>query len=179
MLRNWHHQSQYPVSFVFGIVRKEHQCWNRSSFRQACAIESAARRNPNRDIFVLFASPVGYADNEMLPKYYDTLKNFKNIHWRNMNVWQYSRNTEIYEWLKTDKLLESSFFPEHLSDIVRALSLFRYGGYHLDLDVVVQKSFDDLGEDFISDDWGDIINGAVMHLNNYGIGREILEGFFM
>lgn len=91
----------------------------------------------------------------------------------------YSGNTEIYEWLKTDKLLESSFFPEHLSDIVRALSLFRYGGYHLDLDVVVQKSFDDLGEDFISDDWGDIINGAVMHLNNYGIGREILEGFFM
>lgn len=49
----------------------------------------------------------------------------------------------------------------------------------MDLDVVVQKSFDDLGEDFISDDWGDIINGAVMRLHNYGIGREILEGFFM
>lgn len=78
----------------------------------------------------------------------------------------------------TDELFESSFVFEHMSDIVRALSLYRYGGYHMDLDVIVLKNMDELGENFVGDDWDDVINAAVMHLNNHGIGREAIELFF-
>lgn len=95
-----------------------------------------------------------------------------------MDLWRYANGTKLYEWLMTDELFESSFVFEHMSDIVRALSLYRYGGYHMDLDVIVLKSMDDLGVDFVGDDWGDVINAAVMHLQNHGIGREAIELFF-
>lgn len=127
---------------------------------------------------MLFVSPVGLKDNDVIPQNYKHLQSFKNIHWRTVNLWRYASGTKLYEWLMTDELFESSFVFEHMSDIVRALSLYRYGGYHMDLDVIVLKNMDELGENFVGDDWGDVINAAVMHLNNYGIGREAIELFF-
>lgn len=127
---------------------------------------------------MLFISPVGLKDDEHFPKYYDKLQSFKNIHWRNVNLWRYAHGTELFDWFQTGKLFNSWYLFEHMSDIVRALSLFKYGGYHLDLDVIVLKSFDDLEEDFIADDWSYFVNGAVIHLNNYGIGRTVLQEFF-
>lgn len=95
-----------------------------------------------------------------------------------MNLWRYANGTKLHEWLMTDELFDSSFVFEHMSDIVRALSLYRYGGYHMDLDVVVLKNMDELGVNFVADDWGDVINAAVLHLHNHGIGRESIELFF-
>lgn len=146
--------------------------------RQACAIESAARLNPTRDIFVIFASPVGVKDNEMLPQFYNKLQTYGNVHVRNMNLWRYSFETPLFDWLKGNKLFDSAYLFEHMSDIVRAMTLYKYGGYHIDLDVIFQKNIDDLGEDFIGDDWSTVVNGAVIHFNNYGIGREISKRFF-
>lgn len=137
-----------------------------------------ARLHPDRDIFVLFASPVGLDHSKTPPKMYDKLQEFRNIHWRNVDLWRYSTDTPIYNWMRSNQLFESEFLFEHISDIVRTLTLFKYGGYHMDLDVIVQKNIDDLGEDFIPDDWEATVNGAVLHLNNFGIGREILERFF-
>lgn len=159
---------------MFKIIKKK----NLFLFRQACAIESAARLNPNRDIFVIFASPVGVRLNESLPQFYNKLQVYNNVYVRNMNLWRYSFDTPIFDWLRTNKLFESAYLFEHMSDIVRALTLYRYGGYHFDLDIIVQRNIDDLGNDFIGDDWATVVNGAVMHLNNYGIGREMSQRFF-
>lgn len=145
-------------------------------FRQACAIESTSRHNPDHEIFVLFASPVGVLDK--IPEFYKTIQQYPNVNVRTINLWRYSIDTPIVEWMKTKELFESSYLFEHMSDIVRALTMYRYGGYHMDLDVIVQKNIDNLGEDFIGDDWSEVINGAFMHLNNFGIGREILQRFF-
>lgn len=125
---------------------------------------------------MLFASPVGVIDK--LPEFYNKIQQYPNVYVRNINLWRYSVGTPIAEWLNSNKLFESSFLFEHMSDIVRAISLYRYGGYHMDLDVIVQKNIDQLGENFIGDDWSTVINGAFMHLNNFGIGKEILQRFF-
>ncbi|XP_031631936.1 lactosylceramide 4-alpha-galactosyltransferase-like [Contarinia nasturtii] len=147
--------------------------------KEACAVESAARHNPDRDIFVIFASPVGVIETKKeLPQFYNKLQVYSNIHVRNMNIWRYSSDTPISSWLTSSKLFDSMFLYEHMSDIVRAMTLYRYGGYHMDLDVIVQKNIDELGENFIGDDWATVINGAVMHLNNHGVGREISQRFF-
>lgn len=66
---------------------------------------------------------------------------------------------------------------EHLSDVLRAVTLLKYGGFYLDLDVVVQKSFDNLEENFIGNDWSEVVAGGVMHLNNYGIGSYVIEKY--
>lgn len=144
--------------------------------RQACAVESAARQNPNHDIFVLFFSPVGLKDG-VEPQILKKLRNFTNIHFRNVDLWRYSKNTDIYDWLSSNKLFDSMYLFEHLSDIVRMLSLYNYGGYHLDLDVIVLKNLDELGENFVSRD-GPYINNAILHLHNYGIGKQLLQLFF-
>lgn len=96
---------------------------------------------------------MGFKNDGSVPKYFDKLQNYANIHWRTVNLWQYSTGTKLYDWLKTDTLFGSSYVFSHMSDIVRALSLFRYGGYHMDLDLIVLKNLDDLGENFVSDDW--------------------------
>lgn len=147
------------------------------SGRQACAIESTALWNIDRDIFVIFASPVAIQKNGMLPPYIDELRKYKNIHFRNMNLWQYSIDTPVADWVKTNKLFRSNFLYEHMSDYLRAVTLYKFGGLYMDLDIVVKKNLKDLGEDFIGDDWGDVVAGGVMHLNNFGIGREISERY--
>lgn len=146
-------------------------------YRQACAIESAALRNPNRDIFVLFASPVGLKITGTLPQFVDILGKYDNIHFRNINLWRYSIDTPIYKWFQSDKMFESAFLFEHMSDILRAITLYRYGGFYMDLDVIVQKNVDGLGDDFVGDDWSEVVNGAVLHLNNYGIGKRVADTF--
>lgn len=128
---------------------------------------------------MLFVSPVGLKSDGSLPKYYDQLQKFQNIHWRTVNLWKYSFGTKLHNWLMTNKLFDSSYVFEHMSDIVRALSLFHYGGYHIDLDVIVLKNLDNLGENFVGDDNDDVINAAVMHLNRHGIGLHALQRFFL
>ncbi|XP_031632002.1 lactosylceramide 4-alpha-galactosyltransferase-like [Contarinia nasturtii] len=141
--------------------------------KQACAIESAAHLNPNRDIFVIFASPVGINDYENLPPYIDMLWKYENIHFRNIDLWRYSKDTPGEAWINTNKLFQSNYLYEHMSDYLRVLTLYKFGGFYLDLDVVVQKNFDDLGEDFVVDDWSTVLATSIMHLNNDGIGWEI------
>lgn len=158
-----HNQTHFLFCFIFD--------------RQACAIESAARQNPNHDIFVLFASPVGLAD-DVDSKFLNQLKFYSNIHWRNVDLWRYSENSEIFDWLSSNQLFDSSYLFEHMSDIVRALSLHRYGGYHVDLDVIVLKNLDKLGDNFVGDDWATVVNGAIIHLHNHGIGKKVLHLFF-
>lgn len=134
--------------------------------------------NPQHDVFILFASPVGIKRNETHPQFYDKLKMYPNIHMRNMNLWTYSIGTPIAEWLQTNQLFRSGYLFEHIADIFRMITLDRFGGYCMDLDVVVQKSIDNLGQNFIGNDWGSVINTAFLHLKNCGIGKEILQRYF-
>ncbi|XP_031631974.1 uncharacterized protein LOC116346177 isoform X2 [Contarinia nasturtii] len=60
--------------------------------KQACVIESAARWNPNRDVFVIFASPVGIRDYPHWPPFIEQLKEYDNIYFRNMNLWLRLKN---------------------------------------------------------------------------------------
>lgn len=94
-----------------------------------------------------------------------------------MDLWRYSQETPVEEWINTNKLFESDFLYEHMSDYLRAVTLYKFGGYYLDLDVVVQKSFDDLGEDFYVDDWDTVIATSIMHSRKSGIGHESLKEF--
>lgn len=68
---------------------------------------------------------------------------------------------------------------EHMSDILRAVTLFKYGGFYLDMDVVVKKSLDSLEENIVGDDWFHEVNGAVLYLNNYGAGESFLRKYLM
>lgn len=132
--------------------------------------------NPNRKIFVLFASPVGIESNEsLLHENIAILRKYPNIHLMNVNLWRYAVDTPLEEWINSAMLFQSDFIYWHLSDVLRFITLYRYGGFYVDLDFVVKKSFDDLGENFAANDWAEVVAPGLMHLSQSGIGRIIAE----
>lgn len=116
---------------------------------------------------------MGVNEDEALPHFIEILQEYPNIHLRNVNLWRFTYDTPVFEWLKTNQLFESQYVAEHMSDILKMVILYKYGGFYLDQDVIVQKSFDNLGDNFIGDDWGQTIGSSLIHLNNNGIGLEL------
>ncbi|CAH1710687.1 unnamed protein product [Chironomus riparius] len=106
--------------------------------RQSCAIESAALMNPDHNIYVLFTSQVGFRNTTNL-RLIDALSSYPNIHFNFLNLTKYAQNTPLENWIKNGELFRSNFVNSHTSDVLRYLSLWKYGGTYLDLDIVMQK----------------------------------------
>lgn len=167
-------------AFVFLLFPSEH--FSRSFFlsffdrRQACAIESAARWNPNFDVFLLFASPVGFKKNsaEMAPVI-NALKSYSNIHMRHVDLWSYANHTPFADWLSTGDLFYSKYLISHTSDFLRYMSMYKFGGIYMDLDVVVQKSFENIEPNFTGAESSKEIAAGIMSFEHTGIGHRVAE----
>lgn len=144
--------------------------------RQACAIESAALLNPNLDVFVLFASPVGLInDTDKTSPIIIALQSYPNIFFRNINLWTYSVDTPLEDWFLSDALFQSQYLNSHVSDYLRYLSLFKYGGTYLDLDVVVQKTFENISANYAGAESQNFVAAGVINFDHDGIGHEIAD----
>ena len=132
--------------------------------RQACAIESAAKANPHHQIFVLFASPVGFRNSTPLP-IIDLILSYKNVHLNYLNITQYAEKTPLEEWIKNGDLFRSTYMNAHTSDVLRYLTLWKFGGTYLDLDVVVRKPLDSIPSNYAGAETNRTINCAVLNLD--------------
>lgn len=131
--------------------------------------------NPKRNIFVLFAAPVGFVSNEPLPPIVDALRSYSNIHFRNLNLITYSIGTPGEKWIKTGHIYLSIYLESHLSDYLRFITLHKYGGIYLDLDVIVLKNFDKMPPNFAGAEsiaWTAV---GVMGFESGEIGHKIVE----
>lgn len=145
---------------------------------QACSIESAAHHNPNRSVFVLFASQANKPKNSQ-SKTLDVLRSYTNIHFLNMNLDTLVTGTPVEDFYNSGKLFTSVYLVEHMSDFARLLVLDKFGGIYLDSDCIVQKNFDELPANFIGREaYGanisTYVNNAVLGFQN-SIGHEILQ----
>lgn len=103
--------------------------------RQACAVESAAKMNPSMTVYLLFVSPIKFSNaTKLIVK---QLESYPNIKIKHILMNKYTRCTPLEEWWATDILKTSKWPRSHMSDILRYLTLWKYGGIYLDLDVVV------------------------------------------
>ncbi|XP_031634031.1 lactosylceramide 4-alpha-galactosyltransferase-like [Contarinia nasturtii] len=143
--------------------------------RQACAVESAAKLNPNRTIFILFASPTGFTTNQSEMPITEALKSYPNIHFRNVDFETYSAGTPVEDFHHSGKLFRSSYLVSHMSDYLRYLSLFRYGGLYFDLDVVVQQNLDELPPNFSGVQDSAVVAVGAMGFQQNPIAHMILE----
>ncbi|KAH8263401.1 hypothetical protein KR044_008257, partial [Drosophila immigrans] len=146
--------------------------------RQACSIESAALNNPEFQVFVLFASPtyLPKAEDPKLPLI-EALQSYKNVHLRQLNIWRYAMGTPIEDWVNKGDLFESSFLTEHTSDLLRLMSLYRYGGIYMDIDVVVLRSMENLALNYVGAEDAETLCNAVLSLGPKDKGHEIAEIF--
>lgn len=142
--------------------------------RQACAIESAAKWNPNFDVFLLFASPVGFMrSSAQNASVIHALMSYPNVAMRNVHLWSYTMGTPVNDWLMRGALFGSKYLTSHTSDLLRYLSLYKFGGIYMDLDVVVQKSFENIEPNFTGAESSKDIAAGVMSFAHTGIGHDV------
>lgn len=108
-----------------------------------------ALMNPDHNIHVLFTSQVGFRNTSRLP-FVDVLLSYKNVHLNFLNLTRYAQKTPLEDWIKKGDLFRSQFVNSHTSDVLRYLSLWKYGGTYLDLGNACCK--------FISKNLHDLIN---------------------
>ncbi|KAG8306134.1 hypothetical protein J6590_055107 [Homalodisca vitripennis] len=130
-----------PVASDKGIFFLETSCHSEPGIhltpRQACAVESAAKMNPTMDVYVLFPSPV--VDNISHPSHLQELLSYTNVRLRHLPMDLYFQDSPLAEWYSSGILRTSRWPRSHASDILRYLTLWKFGGIYLDLDVVVIK----------------------------------------
>uniref|UniRef100_A0ABD2WQ84 Alpha-1,4-N-acetylglucosaminyltransferase n=2 Tax=Trichogramma TaxID=7490 RepID=A0ABD2WQ84_9HYME len=142
--------------------------------RQACAIESAAYSNAEMSVILLYINPFKLS-NHSLNLISKLLKYYPNIQVRRILVEEYMKYTPIEKWFASG-ILQSSRWPNsHMSDILRYLTLWKFGGIYLDLDVVVTTSLVNLTNFAGAEDWMDVAAGVISFSEN-GLGRRIANG---
>uniref|UniRef100_A0A182QVJ1 Alpha 1,4-glycosyltransferase domain-containing protein n=1 Tax=Anopheles farauti TaxID=69004 RepID=A0A182QVJ1_9DIPT len=144
--------------------------------RQACAIEAAARANPRKKIIVLFASWTKFSDSGKvsfpdLP----ALIRFPNVHFRWLDVERITRDTPVYDVLKSEELYRRTNGAEYLSEVLRLVLLYRYGGIYLDLDVVTLKSLDFYNPNFVGAETERLVGSSVIGLERHGYGETFAK----
>lgn len=75
--------------------------------------------------------------------------------------------------MQKDELFESEYFVSHASDYLRFLTLYKFGGIYMDLDVVVQKSFEKVELNFAGAESIHDVGSGIISFSQNGIGHEI------
>nr|CAD7457263.1 unnamed protein product [Timema tahoe] len=145
--------------------------------RQACALESAAKTNPNMTIY--------YLDTCLAEKDYDgslvllnpllkELFHYNNIRLYHINMKRYLVETGLEGWLLEGHLNKSHYPIEHASDVLRLVTLWKYGGVYLDLDMVVIRNLSKLGLNFVVAESENYLGNSILSYSWDGFGHNLV-----
>ncbi|KAI9562628.1 hypothetical protein GHT06_010082 [Daphnia sinensis] len=125
---------------------------NQLSLQQCCAVESAAKHNPDRPV-QLFIRPFrdGCPGNGLSsslpsalfhnPPWLDVLSHYPNVAAILLNEDHYFSGTPLQDWYRAGQWLKSQHEVAHLSDYIRILTLYKGGGLYLDTDILTLKPY--------------------------------------
>lgn len=82
--------------------------------------------------------------NESSSTRIQVLLSYKNVNIKFINIKSYFSKTPISNLFSTKIIFKSKDSKTHLSDAFRQVTMWRYGGYYLDLDMIVRKPLDSL-----------------------------------
>ncbi|KAK9883262.1 hypothetical protein WA026_001447 [Henosepilachna vigintioctopunctata] len=137
--------------------------------RQACAVESAALMNPNLDVYLTFTSPgvFKFEDTES-DRFLKALLGYSNVRINHLNYEKYTKGTPVEELYSKGAIEASHYAMSHASDILRYLTLWKYGGIYLDLDVVVIKNLESLPPNFSGCQWRNQVAAGILGFEPIG-----------
>ncbi|KAG5669155.1 hypothetical protein PVAND_017050 [Polypedilum vanderplanki] len=101
----------------------------------ACSIESAAKINPDMDIYFFLATNESGVILEQT-NFLQALLSYPNIKIRSINLEEFTEGTKVEKFIKEKHIEKSQHHFEHLSDVLRMVTLNKYGGIYLDTDVI-------------------------------------------
>ncbi|KAJ0177450.1 hypothetical protein K1T71_007459 [Dendrolimus kikuchii] len=155
------------------IFFHETSCRGALTSRQACAIEAAARIHPGRDIYVLFSSPVD--EFTFKESVISKLKVLSNINYARVHIKEYANNTPLELLVESNRIDKANFKVQLSSDILRFLTLYKWGGIYLDMDMIVAHNLDALGKNWAALEDTQLVNGAVLAIGKDKIGRNVIK----
>uniref|UniRef100_A0A2H1WVW6 SFRICE_012060 n=1 Tax=Spodoptera frugiperda TaxID=7108 RepID=A0A2H1WVW6_SPOFR len=126
----------------------ETSCMGYLSSRLACSVESAARANQDRQVFVLFSSSVSAATLNSTSILRTLQRSYKNLKFVRVLIKDLVKNTPIHSFVhKLNKFQLDKRTPR----ILKFLLLYKFGGIYLSFDVIVAKKFDLCDTWFVKD----------------------------
>jgi hypothetical protein len=131
--------------------------------KQLCAIESAAKHNP--DMIVHVASVQGVIrESYKLPLF----QQYPNIKFEIINATEVFEGTPFQEWWLNDRVskVDGYFRVAHISDALRLVLIHEYGGVYSDIDTITLRNFKlfrNYSAFFFERDSGEMIN-SFFHL---------------
>jgi hypothetical protein len=106
--------------------------------RQACAVASAANTNPDSKVYLLYTcSIIGNLGDS--PEYVKQMLSYTNVRIWKLVISDYINGTVLEAWDFMRKIRSSKWPVVHASDVLRYLTLWKYGGTYLDMDFVIRK----------------------------------------
>ena len=108
------------------------------SQREACAVASAAKTNPDSKVYLLYTcSIIGKVGDS--PEYVKQMLSYPNVRIWKLVISDYIKGTPLETWDFTGKVRSSKWPVAHASDILRFITLWKYGGTYVDMDFVILK----------------------------------------
>ncbi|KAH6923851.1 hypothetical protein HPB50_008258 [Hyalomma asiaticum] len=139
--------------------------------RAACSIESAALRHPYYTVWLL--TILDMQDCRPLKN----LQQLPNFRMMNIDLNAMVKDSVLVHWYLKDDWNHSPFRVNHLSDALRLLVLWKYGGVYADMDVLVLKSFGDLRNVVSRELFPDVGNSVMVFDRGHPFLMRCLEEF--
>lgn len=152
-----------------------HETSGRASLnvRQACTVESLAYLNPDLKVYVLMT---GQVDREALTMKTLT-QNYDNIKIVHIDLAEYLTGTPLEKWYFCSDWNRGWFAVAHLSDALRFLTLFKFGGYYFDLDMIQLRPVTRL-RNFVVEEGTGKLGSSVIHVERgHPFIKKALEAF--
>lgn len=107
--------------------------------RQCCAVESAALTNRNHSVYILHTCPLDVTIYKQSPEYVKQTLAHPNVYIVYLRVDEIMQQSPVEELYHTNKINSSRFPVEHMSDVLRFLTLWKFGGTYLDFDTITVR----------------------------------------
>ncbi|KAK8395430.1 hypothetical protein O3P69_006227 [Scylla paramamosain] len=134
------HRDTAPSHKNTNVFLIDTACNSRPKFRAWCSIESWAQVNPSLQIWFVMTSAT-ISDFEGFPS--KLLQKYSNLNIVGADVEKMVEDTPLKQLFDSKKWTQNNTWPvELLSDMMRVLVLWRWGGIYSDTDVVSIRPFD-------------------------------------
>lgn len=142
--------------------------------RQACAVESAAKNNPNWSV-ILITLDTHILDAPTTNT--SALREYTNVKIVNTTLLDFVKDTIAYNWVESGALLLSKHPVVHYSDFLRLFVLYKYGGIYLDTDFITLKSLDPILPNFSVAETKYWVASAAMGFTTDGVIQQLVSEF--
>ena len=115
------------------------------SFKETCAVESAALHNPQRPVEIFIQPQQKQMNDEPSSSWtwLQVLDHYPNVQAIVIDDEElYFKDSLLEEWYRKGQWRNSPYRLQHMADYIRMISLKKEGGMYLDLDVLTVKPYD-------------------------------------